>query len=499
MAPKVKQGVPKPALKIALRTPTPKGFSPKTDNAKSSSPGSFTGARPLRSVQSLLRRKSSATSSTASSSTAACESVVPKPMVKQTESNIPVLASRTRSRTGPGTFLNPKVSQDPPSTPQPGKPKEIVSNVPQPRGESPGSVRFLGRLSDESDFEYHYDAQNVVANAEVFASSSSSESAVESFEVAGDDLPSHMRGLGFRLPPEATRKSRGKGCELLMTEDLHSNPKEASATQSIISYVSSDSEYVDDGCDVRDHGVLDVEAADQAHHRRKAELMSIVKGLQLSNPNEKKVIDEESDYSDEEGLAISGPIDVIKHGLPSPSSHFPSLRFHARPKSPIEKRPSEAPSLGRYYQDRDSQNYDAVTLAEHSQIAAARERRAFGIPPLESDEVYETASRRTQEVLSHADSILPAMGSEIWHNDECDELSLGADVPFRTFSGGRARESSGQKNQQQQPRPGVAEPRKSRTKSGSGAQSDESSASQNLSEYVQHGEFERRKQPLFVA
>ncbi|KAK0440596.1 hypothetical protein EV421DRAFT_780588 [Armillaria borealis] len=523
MTPKAKQGAPKPVLKSALRAPTPKLFSPKNDSAEPALPASFTGASALRSVRSLLRRKSSTTSSTT------CESIVPKPMVKQqTESNIPIRPSRARSRTDPGTFLNPKVSQDPPSTPQPGKPKAFVSNIPRPRGKSPGGVRFRGQLTDESDFEYRYDSQNrnarklVVANAEVFASSSSSESEVEPFEAAGDD-----RGLGFQMSPKVMR-SRGESLdsEPFMTEDVYGRPKEAGVRQSIISYASSDSEYQDD-YDDRDNGVtsVDTEGTDQAHLRRKAELMGIVKGLQFSNPGEKKVVDEESDYSGEEGLAISGSTDAIKHdledgpvseseydeeddyqddhrrtptvlvsaedGRSSASSHFPSSRFHAS----IERRPSESPRLGKLYQDRDSQSYDAVSLAEHSRIAAARERRAFGIPPSESDEVYRTASRGTQEVLSHADSILSAMGSEIWHNDECDELSSGAEALFRTLSGGRPRESFGRKNQQQQPRSSVVEPRKLRPKSANGGQSEEGVTRQNSSE-VQRGESEIRRQEI---
>ncbi len=179
---------------------------------------------------------------------------------------------------------------------------------------------------------------------------------------------------------------------------------------------------------------------------------------------------------------------------------FPPSRFHALSKSSVEKRPPESPKLGKYYQDHDSQNYDAVSLAEHSRIAAARERRAFGIPPSESDEVYQTANQGTQEVLSHADSILSAMGSEIWHNDECDELSSGAEALFRTLSGGRPRESIGRKNQQQQPRSSVVEPRKLRPKSANGGPNEEAVTRQNSSEcnmlQVQRGESKIRRQEI---
>lgn len=450
-------------------------------------------------------------------------------MVKQTESNIPIRPSRARSRTDPGTFLNPKVSQDPPSTPQPSKPKAFVSNIPRPGGKSPGGIRFRGQITDESDVEYRYDSQNrnarklVVANAEVFASSSSSESEVEPFEAIGDG-----RGLGFQIAPKVTR-SRGEilDSEPFMTEGVYAGLKEAGVRHSIISYASSDSEYQDD-YDDRDNEILSghAEITDQAHLRRKAELMGIVKGLQFSNPGEKKAVNEDSDYSGEEGLAISGSTDVIKNNpeegplseseydeddyqddhrrtptvLVSAeddrSSYFPSSRF----QTPIEMRPPEPPRLGKLYQDHESQSYDAVTLAEHSRVAAARERRAFGIPPSESDEVYQTASRGTHEVLSHADSILSAIGSEIWHNDECDELSSGAEALFRTLSGGRPRESFIRKNQQQQLRSSVAEPRKLRPKPANEGQSEEAVTMQDSSEcdmlHIQRGEFEIRRRDI---
>ncbi|KAF9014705.1 hypothetical protein BDZ89DRAFT_1142100 [Hymenopellis radicata] len=55
--------------------------------------------------------------------------------------------------------------------------------------------------------------------------------------------------------------------------------------------------------------------------------------------------------------------------------------------------------------------YEAVSIAQHSHVAAARPRRAFGIPPSESDEVY----RETQAVLLHADGVLSEMN---WQDDE---------------------------------------------------------------------------------
>lgn len=61
LTPKAKQLPPKSALKSALRAPTPKLFSPKPDVADTSSSPHIEGSA-LRSVRSLLRRKSSASS-----------------------------------------------------------------------------------------------------------------------------------------------------------------------------------------------------------------------------------------------------------------------------------------------------------------------------------------------------------------------------------------------------------------------------------------------------
>jgi hypothetical protein len=101
-------------------------------------------------------------------------------------------------------------------------------------------------------------------------------------------------------------------------------------------------------------------------------------------------------------------------------------------------RPSS--KLGTEYSDAEkdivvddqphNQASDDAGLAESSYAAAARERKAFGIPASESDEVY----RPGVAMLPHATSDLSSVGSTLWHED-CEELSMGAEELFRKLSG----------------------------------------------------------------
>ena len=74
---------------------------------------------------------------------------------------------------------------------------------------------------------------------------------------------------------------------------------------------------------------------------------------------------------------------------------------------------------------------EASSIAQRYRSAAARERLAFGIPPSESDELYYNAEH--QQPLSHADSDLSFLSESVWQ-DNCDELSIGAESLFRQLS-----------------------------------------------------------------
>ena len=74
---------------------------------------------------------------------------------------------------------------------------------------------------------------------------------------------------------------------------------------------------------------------------------------------------------------------------------------------------------------------EASSIAQRYRSAAARERSAFGIPPSESDEFFYNAEH--QQLLSHADSDLSFFSEPVWQ-DNCDELSIGAESLFRQLS-----------------------------------------------------------------
>lgn len=238
----------------------------------------------------------------------------------------------------------------------------------------------------------------MVANADVFASSSSSDT---DNEVATPVQPKWQgRGLGLVFSPE---------------EHDFLSPEFEPKRMSTASYASSESDYPED----------EEEDLEEAHRKRKVALMGIVHGLELSHLDDKKQADDDSEYNGVEGLAISG-----SGGVDGTVSEF-EYEDDERPPTVIV-----SSSAGRSYRasspsparsSRDASYYD---IAQHSHVAAARQRRAFGIPPSESDEVY-----RTQAVLSHADSVLSEMD---WHDDEeREDLSEGAEALFRTLNSGR--------------------------------------------------------------
>jgi hypothetical protein len=147
----------------------------------------------------------------------------------------------------------------------------------------------------------------------------------------------------------------------------------------------------------------------------------------------------------------------VYHRSPNSSSHLDARESTLEPTSPRLLSRSPSPCLtpvekwagstyarprGRTWRrDTDSEQSDAVLIAERSHAAAARERRAFGIPPSESVEVYQ---QRASQLLSHADSNLSSVGSTYWHDEE--ELSAGAETLFERLS----EKEMGRKSQSQQ-------------------------------------------------
>jgi hypothetical protein len=125
--------------------------------------------------------------------------------------------------------------------------------------------------------------------------------------------------------------------------------------------------------------------------------------------------------------------DLPKHGAhrystSSRQSRPISQASHSQPQLQTQERPV---------------SYEAVRLAQHSHLVAAKERQAFGLPPSESDDLYTNAGTpATQNTngrgnLAHEDSVLSdAVGGGSWqhHHDE-EELSTGAASMFQKLGG----------------------------------------------------------------
>lgn len=87
--------------------------------------------------------------------------------------------------------------------------------------------------------------------------------------------------------------------------------------------------------------------------------------------------------------------------------------------------------------EQDRPDYEGIRIVQNSYAAVARDRQAFGIPPSESEEVHRQAQR-----LSHAESDLSSVGEDSMWQEDCDELSVGAEALFRKISGGQAKENN---------------------------------------------------------
>ncbi|KIY67037.1 hypothetical protein CYLTODRAFT_16755 [Cylindrobasidium torrendii FP15055 ss-10] len=336
----------------------------------------------------------------------ACQADIPQNI----DTHIPMPAGRSRSRTDPGSLpssKSPAIQAAFPSTPQPPRTRPFASSIPR---------RRFGDSTDSSDPESQFEAaarrRLIVANAEIFASSSSSSSESD---------------LDGRLPtPSGTPLlGRFRGLGIGMTESIKERPPSAA------SCLSSESEYDDDDEEEEERTGDSVDlSGDEAHRRRKMALLDIVGGLQLDLGARES--EYESEYNGVQGVAVGG----------SDESEYESDGQHSRPSPP-----SVYVSDGSDYTQLASpgprtpraQQYEAIELAQTSHLSAVQQRQAFGIPPSESDQVG------TQDILSHADSVLSEMGEmgkEIWRDElEPEEFSEGAEKLFRSLSGSGTRDS----------------------------------------------------------
>ncbi|KAF8804106.1 hypothetical protein BYT27DRAFT_6709343 [Phlegmacium glaucopus] len=141
--------------------------------------------------------------------------------------------------------------------------------------------------------------------------------------------------------------------------------------------------------------------------------------------------------------------------VPSPPPDLPHRPNFYKQNSPVD-RSSEDEGYSDGTDDFQSQAHyahhrrpsahahtEASALAQRYRSAAARQ--AFGIPPSESDEFHYKAEHQQQ--LSHTDSDLSFLSESVWQEqDNCDELSIGAESLFRELSSGSMK---GRKGHQQ--------------------------------------------------
>ncbi|KAK7036780.1 hypothetical protein VNI00_011446 [Paramarasmius palmivorus] len=297
--PKPHQSVLKPTLKSALRSPNPKAKPENSDNIVSPSNGVT-----LKSVKSLLRRKSSAADHLG------VEEKQPAKTTKPIESFTVVRTpqGRSRSRTDPGTrpaSTSPPASHIPlPATPQPpASAKPFASNIPRLRSKTPTAQT---NLTDDSDIEYRYELEArrrrrlTVTNAKIPLCSSSSESETDS--VVLSPTVEHAIGLGIRgvrLPEDVCT----------MDQDESKVPQ-----VSVVSYPSAGSIYTDEEeseesqLECLESGrSVSLDTLDVNHSRRREALLGLVRGLDLNRaPGNAAPSGDESEYHGEDGVAVTG-------------------------------------------------------------------------------------------------------------------------------------------------------------------------------------------------
>ncbi|KAF8623275.1 hypothetical protein AX17_007481 [Amanita inopinata Kibby_2008] len=500
---------------------------------------------------------------------------------------------RNRSCTDPGSTFQSPSRQRQPSFHQlnSSEDRELItpkmstklqkSSIPRPKTKRT-PVAQAGSMTEDSDIELRYETENrdrrrlTVANAEVYPSSSSASGLASSTEsihkVSRPRSPAVHSGLSnvcISLRRETKWARNGLG----LTFDAHVEPsaKKFRVKDTLLNHPS---DIYDASESLRDSVVQETE-------RRRAALLRIVSRLELdqplpSRPNG-KVDHEESDYSGEEGVAVSGfgipamkgdctdeDDDVSQYdddheedtgyrpkandcgqasqGIPpflitplaetrsdiqgdtpnapfqtnrwtdqaclepcvdSPTAKVPSIGERSSSKSPIVRSGVIEGDSGQLSTaalkrrsiylavpgnpltndncaaedgstSNDSSGYDKAEtrnepmntdkismVSETAAVISARARRAFGIPPSESDKIYESLEQRLHRT-SLAESEFSSAGSAFWRATREDthgggnELSIGAASLFRELSdGGETRHEPKQNEARMTPKASV--------------------------------------------
>ncbi|KAG5650115.1 hypothetical protein H0H81_000623 [Sphagnurus paluster] len=545
---------PKPPVKSSLRPPAPKLFSKTTDH----------NYAPTRSVRSILKTASNASSINIEEETSQ------KAVNKGSKNDVPM---RSRSRTDPGCipiafFQDSRTRSSHKSNPDH---KETLqsSSIPRLQGKRNGSDAQWS-TDESSDFESRYETENrsrrhlVVANAEVFPSSSESdleraertrgrtnETAYRSKNHRNSHGDGRGLGLGFDLDSDGTNNRTGSPRKDIGCNTSSERPTRRTEEPQTPSRSSRSSNQTQEVRSYRNHETLDVSSD---HQRRREALLGIVSRLDLDRSTTAPSQHSESELGDEGSMnALSHYPDErdrnkhtsseqqqrykgdLEHEIdnqvqpparprkdrhrsssctPTPTLIFPNDNntqpswepasyltatlhpdqylgaSHSRSRSPKPPdKPQKSPLVSRspiipqtdtnglpaalkrhsVYHRAHSPNPPPADAGEnkaadkkpngkqvHAQrrgefvdsrpfSAAARERKAYGMPPSDFDGDYQS-NRRT---LPHVDSDLSSVGSVYWDDDE-SELSPAAETLFKTLGGDqrgdrRSQQSNGHK------------------------------------------------------
>ncbi|KAF8063386.1 hypothetical protein FPV67DRAFT_1782886 [Lyophyllum atratum] len=123
----------------------------------------------------------------------------------------------------------------------------------------------------------------------------------------------------------------------------------------------------------------------------------------------------------------------VYHRSPSPNNP-PFNDSGDTPDKRMPDRRTSATNMSKPQRESSQQRREGGGLHSSPYAAAARERKAYGIPP--SDSVGAYLDRRS---LPHADSDLSSVGSVYWDEDSDSELSPAAETLFKKLGGSQAK------------------------------------------------------------
>ncbi|KAL0576636.1 Protein T2 [Marasmius crinis-equi] len=322
--PKLASSTPKSALKSALRSPNSKI---KPDNSENTTPQSGNGGT-LKSVRSLLRRKSSAATGVGSATKQELKENKPPESF-----SVQRTTGRSRSKTDPGTRPPSQCSKDAiplPATPQPPvhPSKAFNSNIPRFRSNYIGGATT--NLTDDSDLENRFEQEArqrrrlTVINAKIPPCSSSSESEAESLvmspatdldvQTLADAGRERIVGLGldFNQDISVTRRDGSRNSNHLTNAKRYSLESCAS-----VASIYTEDETEDIPLQNQTYGTRQsIDSLDEKHMRRRETLLGLVRGLDLHRVSTHlgTTGGDDSDYHGEPGLAFSGSGEVSAQG-----------------------------------------------------------------------------------------------------------------------------------------------------------------------------------------